>query len=67
MRATQQNQNAAKIMGIKVERVFSFTWGMSSLIGAVAAMFFAARPVLAPELHDGALHARCLPPPCSAG
>ena len=49
MRATQQNQNAAKIMGIKVERVFSFTWGMSSLIGAVAAMFFAARSVLDPN------------------
>jgi branched-chain amino acid transport system permease protein len=49
MRATQQNQNAAKIMGIKVERVFSITWGMSSLIGAIAAMFFAARSVLDPN------------------
>ena len=38
-RATQQNVNAAKIMGIKVERVFSITWAMSSLIGAIAAMF----------------------------
>jgi branched-chain amino acid transport system permease protein len=42
MRATQQNVNAAKIMGIKVERVFSITWAMSSLIGAIAAMFSAA-------------------------
>ena len=49
MRATQQNVNAAKIMGIKVERVFSITWAMSSLIGAVAAMFFAARSVLYPN------------------
>jgi branched-chain amino acid transport system permease protein len=49
MRATQQNQNAAKIMGIKVERVFSFTWGLSSFIGALAAMFFAARSVLDPN------------------
>lgn len=49
MRATQQNENAAKIMGIKVERVFSITWAMSSLIGAVAAMFFAARSVLDPN------------------
>jgi branched-chain amino acid transport system permease protein len=48
MRATQQNQNAAKIMGIKVERVFSITWGMSSLIGAIAAMFFASRSTLDP-------------------
>jgi branched-chain amino acid transport system permease protein len=36
-------------MGIKVERVFSFTWALSSLIGAVAAMFFAARSVLDPN------------------
>lgn len=49
MRATQQNVNAAKIMGIKVERVFSITWAMSSLIGAIAAMFFAARSVLDPN------------------
>ncbi len=49
MRATQQNVNAAKIMGIKVERVFSITWAMSSTIGAIAAMFFAARSVLDPN------------------
>jgi len=49
MRATQQNQHAAKVMGIKVERVFSITWGLSSLIGAIAAMFFAARSVLDPN------------------
>jgi branched-chain amino acid transport system permease protein len=49
MRATQQNVNAAKIMGIKVEQVFSITWAMSSLIGAIAAMFFAARSVLDPN------------------
>jgi branched-chain amino acid transport system permease protein len=49
MRATQQNVNAAKIMGIKVERMFSITWAMSSLIGAIAAMFFAARSVLDPN------------------
>jgi branched-chain amino acid transport system permease protein len=49
MRATQQNQNAARIMGIKVERVFSLTWAISSLIGAIAAMFFAARSVLDPN------------------
>jgi len=49
MRATQQNVNAAKVMGIKVERVFAITWAMSSVIGAVAAMFFAARSVLDPN------------------
>ncbi len=49
MKATQQNKNAAKIMGIRVERVFSFAWGLSSLLGAVAAMFFAARATLDPN------------------
>jgi len=48
MRATQQNRQAAKIMGIRVERVFSLAWGFSSLIGALAAMFFAARSTLDP-------------------
>lgn len=49
MRATQQNINAARIVGIKVERIFSITWGMSSLIGSIAAMFFASRSVLDPN------------------
>jgi len=48
MRATQQNEHAARIMGIRVERVFSIAWGFSSLIGAVAAMFFAARSTVDP-------------------
>jgi len=48
MRATQQNKHAAKIMGIRTERVFSIAWGFSSLIGAVAAMFFASRATLDP-------------------
>jgi branched-chain amino acid transport system permease protein len=48
MRATQQNQHAARVMGIRVEKIFSFAWGFSSLIGAIAAMFFAARSTLDP-------------------
>jgi branched-chain amino acid transport system permease protein len=48
MRATQQNKHAAKIMGIRTERVFSLAWGFSSLIGAVAGMFFASRATLDP-------------------
>jgi branched-chain amino acid transport system permease protein len=48
MRATQQNKHAAKIMGIRTERVFSFAWGLSALIGAVAGMFFASRATLDP-------------------
>ena len=48
MRATQQNKHAAKIMGIRTERVFSFAWGFSSMIGAIAGMFFASRATLDP-------------------
>ncbi|MDZ4164342.1 MAG: branched-chain amino acid ABC transporter permease [Smithellaceae bacterium] len=48
MRATQQNKHAAKIMGIRTERVFSFAWGLSSMIGALAGMFFASRATLDP-------------------
>ncbi|MBU0574659.1 MAG: branched-chain amino acid ABC transporter permease, partial [Proteobacteria bacterium] len=48
MRATQQNKHAAKIMGIRTEWVFSFAWGSSSLIGAIAGMFFASRATLDP-------------------
>lgn len=48
MRATQQNKHAAKIMGIRVERIFSIAWGVSSLIGTIAAMFFASRSTLDP-------------------
>jgi branched-chain amino acid transport system permease protein len=48
MRATQQNKYAAKIMGIRTERIFSIAWGFSSLIGATAGMFFASRATLDP-------------------
>ncbi|MEA3486278.1 MAG: branched-chain amino acid ABC transporter permease, partial [Thermodesulfobacteriota bacterium] len=48
MKATQQNKNAAKIMGVRVERMFSLAWGLSSLMGAIAAMFFASRATLDP-------------------
>jgi len=48
MRATQQNQHAAKIMGVRVERMFSMAWGFSSFIGATAAMFFVSRATLDP-------------------
>ena len=48
MRATQQNKHAAKIMGTRVERIFSLSWGLSSFIGAIAAMFLVARGTLDP-------------------
>ncbi len=48
MRATQQNKHAAKIMGIKTDRVFAFAWAFSSVIGTTAAMLLSAKTILDP-------------------
>jgi branched-chain amino acid transport system permease protein len=47
MRATQQNRLVARLMGIRTKRIFSFTWALSSFIGAVAGMFIDSLTVLA--------------------
>ncbi len=44
MRATQQNKHAAKIMGVRTERVFSLAWGVSSLSGPRPPCFSPAGP-----------------------
>jgi branched-chain amino acid transport system permease protein len=49
MRATQQNKHAAKIMGIRTDRVFSFAWAFSSVIGVIAAMLLSAKTILDPQ------------------
>jgi branched-chain amino acid transport system permease protein len=36
MKATQQNPVAARINGIRVDRIMSVTWAMSSVVGAIA-------------------------------
>lgn len=38
MKATQQNSTAAKIVGIRTNRIMMVTWGISSLVGAVAGL-----------------------------
>ena len=38
MRATQQNNMAARIMGIRTNRIMMITWGISSLVGCVAGL-----------------------------
>lgn len=38
MKATQQNQLAARINGIRTNRIMSVTWALSSMVGAIAAM-----------------------------
>jgi branched-chain amino acid transport system permease protein len=50
MKATQQNMMAARINGIRANRILSITWGMSSLIGAVAGIMLAPIATLDPNL-----------------
>ena len=44
MKATQQNENAAALMGIKTKQIRMVTWGISSMVGSLAGMLIA--PVL---------------------
>ena len=41
MKATQQNPTAARLMGIRINRILMFTWGISSLVGCVAGLLIA--------------------------
>lgn len=38
VKATQQNSMAAKLMGIRTNRILMMTWGLSSLVGAIAGL-----------------------------
>jgi branched-chain amino acid transport system permease protein len=46
MKATQQNLVAAKVMGIRTNRIISLAWALSSVIGALAAVFIAPTDAL---------------------
>ncbi|MBW1714490.1 MAG: branched-chain amino acid ABC transporter permease [Deltaproteobacteria bacterium] len=50
MKATQQNMIAARINGIRANRILSITWAMSSFIGAVAGIMLAPVATLDPNL-----------------
>ncbi|MBP1742589.1 MAG: inner-rane translocator, partial [Deltaproteobacteria bacterium] len=41
MKATQQNPTAARLMGIRTNRILMLTWGISSLVGCVAGLLIA--------------------------
>jgi branched-chain amino acid transport system permease protein len=41
MKATQQNHVAARLMGIRTNRILMITWGISSLVGCVAGLLIA--------------------------
>ncbi len=50
MKAVQQNEFAAKAMGIPTRRILTFTWGLSSVTGAVAGMLIAPIATLDPNM-----------------
>ena len=41
MKATQQNLVAARLMGIRTNRILMITWGISSMVGCVAGLLIA--------------------------
>src|SRR5260370_25845887 len=41
MRAVAQNQSAARLMGISVERVYSGAWVLAAVVGAVGGVLIA--------------------------
>lgn len=41
MKATQQNNTAARLMGIRTNRILMITWGISSLVGCMAGLLIA--------------------------
>jgi len=50
MKAVQQNPFAAKAMGIPTRRILTFTWGLSSVTGAVAGLLIAPLATLDPNM-----------------
>jgi branched-chain amino acid transport system permease protein len=38
VKATQQNKTAARLMGIRTNRIMMLTWGISSVVGCVAGL-----------------------------
>jgi len=41
MKATQQNRTAARLMGIRTNRILMLAWGISALVGCVAGLLIA--------------------------
>lgn len=50
MRATAENQRAAALVGIRVERISSLTWGVGLALGGVAAVLAAPLTLLYPDM-----------------
>lgn len=52
MRAITQNEYAARLMGLRVERTLAVTWGLGVLLGAAAAILAAPLTSLTPNMMD---------------
>jgi branched-chain amino acid transport system permease protein len=50
MRAVSQSQEASRLMGISVERVFSITWAVSAAMGAAAGILIAPLTGVYPDM-----------------
>jgi branched-chain amino acid transport system permease protein len=50
MKATQQNKNAARLMGIRTNRILMVTWGLAAMVGAIAALLIAPASTLDPYM-----------------
>lgn len=50
MRATQQNRAAAALVGVRVNRIFTFTWGIGSALGAATGVLLAPLVGVNPDI-----------------
>ncbi|MBO8166663.1 MAG: branched-chain amino acid ABC transporter permease [Kosmotoga sp.] len=50
VRATAQNETAARLMGIRVGTVFAFSWGVGTALSALAAIMAAPRTQINPNM-----------------
>lgn len=55
MEATAENRRAAFLVGIKVEKVYTLSWGIGGMIAAVAAVLMAPLTALSPDIGFGLL------------
>lgn len=50
LRAVQQNELAAQLMGVRVARVHAMTWGIATLLGALAGLLIVPKLFLDPAM-----------------